>query len=215
MVKAIHLPIEDFQTALLQIDRIRAVEIFESIYLKDRNFETLEHLTMEALERIGVGWEDGQLSLSQVYMSGVICEELIKKYIPKCGSSYKNKPKISIAVLQDHHALGKRIVYSVLRASGYDLIDFGQGLSVEKIVEKTIEAEIDILLISTLMLPSALKVKNVVESLRKNGSSVKVVVGGAPFRLDSSLWQKVNADADGKNGTEVIKIIDKLTEGKQ
>lgn len=215
MVEAINLPIEDFQTALLQIDRIKAAEIFENIYKKKRNFESLEHMTVEALERIGVGWEDDQLSLSQVYMSGVICEELIEKYIPKCGSSYKKKPKIAIAVLQDHHALGKRIVYSVLRAGGYDLIDFGQGLSVEEIVEKTIEAEIDILLISTLMLPSALKVKNVVESLRKKGSSVKVVVGGAPFRLDSSMWQKVNADADGKNGTEVKKIIEKLTEGGQ
>lgn len=213
MMEAINLPIENFQTALLQIDRIRAAEIFENIYLKDKNFETLEQLTMEALEKIGDGWEDGQLSLSQVYMSGVICEELIDKYIPKCSSSYKNNPKMAIAVLLDHHALGKRIVFSVLRASGYDLVDFGQGLSVDEIVEKTIEAEIDILLISTLMLPSALKVKNVVESLRKNGSSVRVVVGGAPFRLDSSLWQKVNADADGKNGTNVKQFIEKLTEG--
>ena len=215
MVEAINLPIENFQTALLQIDRIRAAEIFENIYLKDRNFETLEQMTMEALERIGDGWEDGQLSLSQVYMSGVICEELIEKYMPKFSTSYKKTTKMAIAVLLDHHALGKRIVFSVLRASGYDLIDFGQGLSVEEIVEKTIEAEIDILLLSTLMLPSALKVKNVVESLRKNGSSVKVVVGGAPFRLDSSLWQKVNAYADGKNGTEVKRIIEKLKEEGQ
>ncbi len=215
MVEAINLPIENFQTALLQIDRIRAAEIFENIYLKDRNFETLEQMTMEALERIGDGWEDGQLSLSQVYMSGVICEELIEKYMPKFSTSYKKTPKMGIAVLLDHHALGKRIVFSVLRASGYDLIDFGQGLSVEEIVEKTIEAKIDILLLSTLMLPSALKVKNVIESLRKNGSSARVVVGGAPFRLDSSLWQKVDADADGKNGTNVKQVIEKLKEEGQ
>ncbi len=211
-MEAINLPIKDFQTALLQIDRIKAAEMFKSIYLKAESFEPLEHLIMESLERIGVGWEEGQLSLSQVYMSGVICEELIENHKPKCESSYKKNPKIAIAVLQDHHALGKRIVYSVLKAGGYDLVDFGQGLSVEKIVEKTIEAELDILLISTLMLPSALKVKTVVESLRKNGSSVKIVAGGAPFRLDSSLWQKVNADADGKNGAHVIQIIEKFVE---
>ena len=46
---------------------------------------------MEALERIGDGWEEGQLSLSQVYMSGVICEEMIEKYIPKYSSSYKKQ----------------------------------------------------------------------------------------------------------------------------
>ncbi len=215
MVEAINLPIEEFQTALLQIDRIKAAEIFENVYKEKRSFETLEQMTMEALERIGGGWEDGQLSLSQVYMSGVICEELIEKYMPKFSSSYKKKPKIGIAVLQDHHALGKRIVYSVLRAGGYDLVDFGQGLSAEEIVEKTTEKKIDILLISTLMLPSALQVKKVVEILREKNLSVKIIVGGAPFRLDNSLWQKVNADADGKNGTEVSKIIERLAKGGQ
>ena len=215
MVEINNLPSEDFLTALLQIDRIKATEIFESIYLRNKDFELLEHLIMEALEKIGVAWEDGQLSLSQVYMSGVICEELIENYIPKSTVSYKKTPKIAIAVLQDHHALGKRIVYSILRAGGYDPVDFGQGLSEKEIVEKTIKENIDILLISTLMLPSALKVKKVVESLRESGSLVKIVVGGAPFRLDSSLWQKVNADADGKNGTEVTKVIERLTEGGQ
>lgn len=209
----INLPIDDFQRALLQIDRIRAGEIFEITYRKNNDFEPLEQLTMEALERIGTGWEAGQFSLSQVYMSGIICEELIERYMPKYRAAYKENPKIAIAVLLDNHALGKRIVYSVLRAGGYDLIDFGQGLSVEEIVKKTIEEGVEILLISTLMLPSALKVKKTVEALREHGSSVKVIVGGAPFRLDPSLWKKVNADADGKNGTKVKQIIESFTEG--
>lgn len=215
MVETINLPDEEFQKALLQIDRIKAAEIFERIYLEYNNFEMLERLTVDALERIGSGWEDGQISLSQVYMGGIICEELVGKYMPKSNLSYKNKPKMAIAVLLDHHSLGKRIVFSVLRAGGYDLADFGQGLGVEEIVEKTLEADLDILLISTLMLSSALKVQNVVESLRKNGSSVKVVVGGAPFRLDDNLWKKVNAHAHGKNGANVTKIIEKLMEGGQ
>lgn len=54
MVESTHLPITDFQTALLQIDRIRAAEIFDSVYLKAGSFGTLEHLIMEALEKIGV-----------------------------------------------------------------------------------------------------------------------------------------------------------------
>ncbi len=207
---AIKLPVEDFQTALLSIDRIRANEVFESIYKANGNFNMLEQLTMEALERIGSGWEDGQLSLSQVYMSGVICEELIEQYIPKYMASYKDKPKIAIGVLQDHHALGKRIVYSVLRAGGYTVFDFGEGLTVKEIVDKTIEENIEFLLISTLMLPSALKVESVIKTLRKKGSTAKVIVGGAPFRMDENLWQKVNADADGKNGTEVTEIIGRL-----
>jgi len=207
------LPIEELQTTLLQIDRIRADKVFEGCYLENKSFEALEYLTMKALEKIGTGWEEGEFSLSQVYMSGVICEELIEKYMHKCNATTKKDSKIGIGVLQDHHALGKRIVYSILRAGGYDVLDFGQGLSVDEMVEKTVENKIDFLLISTLMLPSALKVKAVVEKVREKNSDVKIVAGGAPFRLDSSLWQKVNADADGKNGTTVSKIIDTLAKG--
>ncbi|MGM0500095.1 MAG: cobalamin B12-binding domain-containing protein [Bacillota bacterium] len=210
-----NLIVEEFKTALLQIDRIKAAEIFKKTYQKDQNFEELEDLTVEALEKIGDGWEEGKFSLSQVYMSGIICEELIEKYIPEDKFSDENRMKIAIGVLQDHHGLGKRIIHSVLKAGGYEVIDFGQGLSVEEIVEKTLKREIDILMISTLMLPSALKVKEVVENLRSRGSSVKIIVGGAPFRLDSSLWQQVNADADGKNGVKALKIIEKYMRGEE
>ena len=209
------IPINAFQTALLQIDRIRAAEIFENCYLENKSFEALEYMTMGALEKIGTDWEDGHLSLSQVYMSGVICEELIEKYMPNFNVTTRKEPRIGIAVLQDHHALGKRIVCSVLRAGGYDVLDFGQGLSAEEIVEKTMEKKIDILLISTLMLSSALQVKKVVEILREKNAPVKIIAGGAPFRLDNSLWQKVNADAYGKNGTEVSKMIERLAQGGQ
>jgi len=209
-----NLIVEDFKNALLQIERIKAAEIFEKTYQKDNNFEDLEYLTVKALEKVGDGWEEGKFSLSQVYMSGIICEELIEKYIPENKLIENNKFKIAIGVLQDHHSLGKRIIHSVLKAGGYEIIDFGQGLTVEEIVDKTLKNEIDILMISTLMLPSALKVKKVVENLRSSGSSVKIIVGGAPFRLDGSLWQQVNADADGKNGIKALKIIERYMRGE-
>lgn len=47
--------------------------------------------------------------------------------------------------------LAKRIVYSVLRAAGFELLDFGLALSVDEMVHKTIENQVEILLISTLM----------------------------------------------------------------
>ncbi len=209
------IPVEAFQTALLQMDRIGAARLFESCCQEHESLAALEEMTMKALENIGADWENGILSLSQVYMSGVICEELIEQYMAGKKTDYKTTPKMAIAVLQDYHALGKRIVTSVLRAGGYDLLDMGYGLSPEEIAEKTIAEKIDILLISVLMLPSALQVRKVVDLLREQGSKAKIIVGGAPFRLDPSLWQKVGADAAGKNGSDVLKIIDNLTGGGQ
>lgn len=205
----------EFEKSLLQINRMKAAEIFETCYASEKGFDQLEKLAIESLERIGDGWENGSVSLSQVYMSGVICEELIDKYLPIFQVKRTEIPKMAIAVLLDHHALGKRIVYSILRAGGFEVTDFGQGLSVEELVAKTIEYQIEILLISTLMLPSALKVKKVKEQLAAQGFTPKIVVGGAPFRLDPNLWQTVGADADGKNASNIINTIEALMEGAE
>jgi len=200
----------DFQNALLNVDRIQANQIFESYFQLDGRFESIEKLAIDSLEKIGQGWEEGNISLSQVYMSGVICEELMDKFLPKTKKERIGVPKMAIAVLQDYHSLGKRIVYSVLRAGGFEIMDFGHGLSVDDLVERTLSNKIEILLISTLMLPSALKVKLVKEKLSIAGSNVKIVVGGAPFRLDTELWKNVNADEDGKNATDIIGIIERM-----
>lgn len=212
-MKSIDFLVEEFEESLLQINRMRAAEIFERCYTLEKNFGLLEQLVTQSLEEIGTGWENGTISLSQIYMSGVICEELIDKYLPKMLIKRKDVPKLAIGVLLDHHALGKRIVYSILRAGGFEVMDFGQGLSVEDIVAKSIENKIEILLISTLMLPSAMKVKDVKEQLACQDVATKIVVGGAPFRLDKNLWLTVGADADGKTASSIIKTIEALAGG--
>lgn len=201
------LLIEEFKTVLLQNNRVKAYEVFEKC---SNNFEAIEKVTMTALEKIGVDWNNGDCSLAQVYMSGVVCEELMEKYLPKFEIPRKDSPKMAIGVLLDHHPLGKKIVYSIVRAAGYDILDFGHGLSVNEIVNKTIENEVKILIISTLMYPSALKVSEVRESFDALNYNVKIIVGGAPYRLDKNLWQTVHADADGKNASDIIGVIESI-----
>ena len=205
--------IVECEDSLLQIDRLKATEIFDKCFKIDQSFKTLETLAISALEKIGQGWESGNISLAQVYMSGIICEELIDSYLPKLEVDRADVPKMAIAVLQDQHALGKRIVLSILKSGGFKVIDFGKGLSVDELVEKTIENKIEILLISTLMLPSALKVKEVRDKFISKGYNVKIVVGGAPFRLDSTLWKSVCADAEGTSASDIIKTLEDLLKG--
>jgi len=204
---------DSFERTLLQIDRVQAKDLFADFHRQHDGFQALEVLTAATLERIGGKWEEGTVSLSQVYMSGVICEELIEDYLPRLSISRKNDPRLAIAVLLDHHALGKRIVTSIVRAGGYDLLDFGQGVEVDELVRLTLEHRVEILLISTLMLPSALRVREVREKLTAAGSRVKIVVGGAPFRLDGTLWESVGADADGKNASDILGTLEAMTAG--
>jgi methanogenic corrinoid protein MtbC1 len=201
----------EFERALLSLDRVAARNVLTS-----GGFETpiqrVEKLVVPALERIGTDWEQGTVALSQVYMSGRICEELVDAILPPGDPGRKNQPKTAIAALQDYHLLGKRIVYSVLRASGFDLLDYGR-VEVNDLVRRARDDRIEVLLISVLMLPSALRVKDVRAKLQASGSDVKIAVGGAPFRLDDQLWQEVGADAMGRDASEAIEIMSQFAGG--
>ena len=200
--------ITDLQHALLNTDRLAVEKIIDAALGELPRLELLEKVVTMALAAIGDAWQSGDAALSQVYMSGVICEEIISKIMRTRGVPQIRQPKIAIAVLEDQHQLGKRLVSSVVWAAGYALIDYGAGIDADQLIEKVIRDKIEILLLSTLMLPSALKAGYVCAKLRELGAATKVVVGGAPFRLDPQLVDDVDAYAFGYNASDVIGIIE-------
>ena len=100
-----------FEQALLSLNRISAKKYFTSL-LKPDSIELIEEVIIPVLERIGSGWENGTVALSEVYMSGLICEELVDEILPAESLLRERQPKTAIAVLEDYHMLCKRIVYS-------------------------------------------------------------------------------------------------------
>jgi methanogenic corrinoid protein MtbC1 len=198
--------VEGLVTALLGLDRVGARRILMASQADASPMERVETLIVPALERIGNGWEDGGVSLSQVYMSGRMCEELVDSILPPDDQSRTDLPPMAIAVLEDYHMLGLRIVYSVLRASGYALQNYGR-CALEELVTKVKEDKIGILLISVLMLPSALRVRVLRERLEQEGCKTRLIVGGAPFRFDSQLWREVRADAVGQTAQDAVTAV--------
>ena len=82
-------------------------------------------------------------------MGGRICEDLVDTILPPDDPDRKDQPRMAICVLS-HHKLGKTIVYSLLRASGFELLDFG-AIEVDELIECVKIEKIKILLISVLM----------------------------------------------------------------
>jgi methanogenic corrinoid protein MtbC1 len=203
---------EEFVRALLSLNRLAAKRIVAEVSGMLTPLEIAEGMIVKALERIGEGWQQGNVALSQVYMSGRICEELMDELLPPGAPDRKNRPPMAIATLEDYHLLGKRIVYSVLRAGGFDLKDYGR-VTVDEAVRRAGEDHLRVLLISTLMLPSALHVHDLVVRLKSALPDMKVVVGGAPFLFDPELWREVGADAMGSSASDAADIIERITGG--
>lgn len=199
-----------FEEALLSLDRVKINNMLTHEAGLSNILKRLEEVVVPAMENIGKKWEKGELALSQVYMSGKICEEIVDELIPKSTSKRIDDPNIALAIYQDHHVLGKMMVYTFLRASGYDVYDYGYQSDPKELVEKLKQDNIEILLISVLMLNSAIHIKELMELLETELPNVKVIAGGAPFRFDRQLYKEVGVDAMATNASQVIDIIEEL-----
>jgi len=204
--------VNDFLQALLSLDRLTTKNLLNKYTHQNTSINFIEDVVVVALERIGTEWQKGNIALSQVYMGGRICEDLVDEILPPGDPDRTGQPRMAICVLSDHHKLGETIVYSFLRASGFELLDFGT-MEVDELVERVKEEKIKILLISVLMLPSALKIKKVKERVADKELDVKIIVGGAPFRFDNRLWQEVGADAMCATASESVSTINKIIGG--
>jgi trimethylamine corrinoid protein len=196
------------EESLLLLDQMTARRLFEEALQSHTPLQLAEFLIRPALFRIGAGWEQGDIALSQVYISGRLCEELLESVMPANHNINSSHPKIAIVALEDHHILGKRIIASGLRSAGFALHDYGFGVSAERLVEQVQHDRIELLLISTLMLRAALRIETVTARLPE----LPVIVGGAPFIFDDTLWQKVGATAMGRNSADAISLVSRMVE---
>ena len=202
----------ELKKTLLSLNRVGAEKILKKLKKQTSILQIVEDVFIPVIEDIGTGWENGEYALSQVYWSSLYFGDWVEQQI-NLGFAAKSKhPKMAIAVLEDYHGLGKKMVHSIMQGSGFDLIDFGIGISVDDLVQKTMDEQIEILLISTLMLPSVLRISEVSDKLTNEGHRVKMIVGGAPFRFDSELWKKTGAEFMVRNAGEVVAAVNGLIE---
>jgi len=199
-----------FERALLCLDRLSACNILKRLRSSTDAVVCIDRVVVPAMERIGDGWEKGTLALAQLYMSGRICEDAVETIIPQEEQVRFNRFNMAVVVTDDYHFLGKRIITGMLRSSGFQLLDYGHQQDFQKLAAMVKQDRIDILLISVLMLRSALRISELCALLVQESPEVRVIVGGAPFRFDDQLRREVGAYATAANASELIVMLKKM-----
>ena len=194
-----------FQKALLDVDKPAAKKLFEEGLEKHSPLGFMDHVMVPAIEEIGSHWDEGEIVLSQMFMATRISEQLVNT-LPPPAPIREGQPKLAICLYWDYHALGKTVVQSMLRVNGFDVIDYKRQDD-EGLIKRANEDNLKVLCISVLMMPSALRLKNVLPKLNPD---IKVLVGGAPFRFDPEMYKNIGAHAMGKSATEAVEQVTKL-----
>lgn len=135
--------------------------------------------------------------------------DIFKPLLPK--EDIGSKCKVVIGVVKgDTHDIGKNIVKIMLESAGYEMIDLGRDVPVEKFAEVAKEHGAKVIALSTLMSTSMNNMAKIIELLKQEGirDDVKVVIGGAP--ISSAFAQKIGADGYSQNAMEAVKLVNSL-----
>ncbi len=150
----------------------------------------------KGMEKVGRLYESGEYLTPDMLASAECVSEAMKLLEPLLiDSGTKRLDKFIIATVEgDLHDIGKNIVATLLRGSGYEVIDLGTGVPADKIVNAISESDAKYLGLSALLTTTMNRMKDVIDKLKDAGvrDKVKIFIGGAP--VSEEYAKKIGAD---------------------
>lgn len=159
-----------------------------------------------AMDVVGQQFSAGEIFVPEMMVSAMTMKlglNIVKPLLT--GNAGAPKGTVLMGTVKgDLHDIGKNIVIMMLEGAGFQVIDLGVDIDVEKVVAKVTEIRPQILGLSALLTTTMPEMKRVIEELRAHGlrDRVKVIVGGAP--VDAAFAEKIGADGYGKDAAQAM-----------
>ncbi len=198
----------DIDTAVAKGLKDECARLTRELLTSKTELEIINELLIPALDRVGDRYEKGEIFLPQLINSAnASCEafEVIKQSILNRGGSSVSKGKILIATVRgDIHDIGKNIVKVILENYGYQVIDLGRDVPVERVVEEAIRQDVRLIGLSALMTTTVSSMAETIQALRESGHPCKIWVGGAV--LTPEYAEEIGADYYAKDAKQSVDI---------
>jgi 5-methyltetrahydrofolate--homocysteine methyltransferase len=107
----------------------------------------------------------------------------------------------------DLHDIGKNLVGMMMEGGGFEVVDLGIDVSVERFVEAVRTHKPAFVAMSTLLTTTMKEMKQTILALEKAGlrGQVRVIVGGAP--VTERFAKEIGADGFAPDATSVVAML--------
>jgi len=157
-----------------------------------RPLYVIEGPLMSGMSVVGDLFGSGKMFLPQVVKSARVMKKSVAYLEPFLQAEKKSAlldgeefvaqraGKILMATVKgDVHDIGKNIVSVVLGCNNYEVVDMGVMVPAEKIIEKAITENVDLIGLSGLITPSLDEMIYVAKELERRGLQIPLLIGGA------------------------------------
>ncbi len=162
---------------------------------------------------VGELFSDNTYYLSQLIFSSEILKTIMSRLDPLLAGTPKKKAIGNVVigtVKGDIHDIGKNIVVTLLRGTGFEVLDLGVSVPPEKFVEALKNSGARVLGMSALLSTTYPEMKNVVDTIHAAGlrEQVKIIVGGAP--VNEQVRQFAGADYYAEDAVAGINLCKEI-----
>lgn len=178
--------------------------------LEDKTPETIiNEILIPALTEVGEKFEKGTLFLPQLINSAETAKAVFAILAKHFKQIDTKKEKIILATVQgDIHDIGKNIVKIVLESHGFQVIDLGKNVAIEKVVEAFGTHQPDAIGLSALMTTTVDAMAKTIAELRKLPNICPIFVGGAV--VTEQIAKEIGADLYGADALATVNKLEEL-----
>ncbi len=159
--------------------------------------EILEEGLIKGMNIIGVKFKNNEVYVPEVLIAARAMHAGMDVLKPKLvETGVKNIGKVAIGTVKgDLHDIGKNLVKMMLEGAGFEVVDLGTDVSVEKFVEAVKEHQPNIIGMSALLTTTMVNMPEVIKALESAGlrDKVKIMIGGAP--VTQNYAEQIGADS--------------------
>ncbi len=158
------------------------------------------------MDDIGKKFKNNEIFIPEVLISAKAMHaglNLLEPHLSKSG--IKPAAKIGIGTVKgDLHDIGKNLVAMMFRGAGFEVLDLGIDVPVEKFIDTVRNKDVNIIAMSSLLTTSMGSMKQVIAELKAVGlaGKVKTMVGGAP--ITEEFAQSIGADGYARDASSAV-----------
>jgi trimethylamine corrinoid protein len=164
------------------------------------------------INQVGDLFGSGKLFLPELILAAGAMQkatEIVNAALPEGQGQAAGRIVVG-TVAGDVHDIGKTIVVALLKANGFEVLDLGRDVPLERFIEEADKFNADIIGTSALLTTTMEEQRRLEEALKKADlkARYKTMVGGAPV---TQRWaRRIGADAFAENASEAVRLAREL-----
>ena len=150
---------------------------------------------IDSMGVVGENFKNGTIFVPEMLIAAKAMKKGVEVLKPLLASGEAGaKGKVIIGtVAGDLHDIGKNLVAMMIESTGFEVIDLGVDVPLEKFVAAAAEDGVKIVACSALLTTTMPALEATVAALKEAGKEYKIMVGGAP--ITQAFADEVGADA--------------------